>query len=380
MSVVIVDARHWQNQFDLRTGDKIDAVDSATTRMVRQVLADHPYPGDTNRDGNRWVTDTALDLIKGYGPQLVCLIYAQQYFAQRFTPLSEQQRRELIGEVFDEVGRLVKESGYTPLLVGTGNTVGLSGDMDLSALDGLAFTGRGSARYTGLHAPSERDLTYVAALPGVERVVARDEWVRMFPGTEYDDRRMPDYLMVNREGWIVRAAGTFMRQPLRVPACNPTIPVATSLGPVASITDIRALIEDRLERAPVALIILEGIGAQDFPLPFTHSANGVGWCCYEPGEDQCLTVTTGTHQIFAYPPGYRYYYEEGQQGDYPFSGYFREIPKHTLGADFQGKSIAVGNRSMFTHMVFGADISIECFSRNLYNQGCMAVLGNRVIS
>jgi hypothetical protein len=29
---------------------------------------------------------------------------------------------------------------------------------------------------------------------------------------------------------------------------------------------------------------------------------------------------------------------------------------------------------MFMHMVTGADISIECFSRNMFNQGTMAVI------
>lgn len=67
-----------------------------------------------------------------------------------------------------------------------------------------------------------------------------------------------------------------------------------------------------------------------------------------------------------------------EQTIFPFSGHFREIPPHTLGADFEGPSLAVGNRSMFTHMVFGADISVECFARNLFNQGCIAVLKERI--
>jgi hypothetical protein len=55
-------------------------------------------------------------------------------------------------------------------------------------------------------------------------------------------------------------------------------------------------------------------------------------------------------------------------------GYFLKVPEHTIGMDFPGKSIAVGNHSMFVHMVFGADICIECFARNLYNQGCLGVI------
>lgn len=29
---------------------------------------------------------------------------------------------------------------------------------------------------------------------------------------------------------------------------------------------------------------------------------------------------------------------------------------------------------MFMHMAAGADISVECFARNLYNQGTLAVI------
>jgi hypothetical protein len=56
------------------------------------------------------------------------------------------------------------------------------------------------------------------------------------------------------------------------------------------------------------------------------------------------------------------------------SGIFREIPEHTIGRRFAGRSAAVGSRSMLTHVAAGADISVECFARALYNHGVMAVL------
>ena len=77
------------------------------------------------------------------------------------------------------------------------------------------------------------------------------------------------------------------------------------------------------------------------------------WFYYEPGEAQYLTIMTGTHQVFAYPTGYKYHDDNYNNPDYPYSGYFKTIPEHTLGRDYRGKSIAVGNRSMLTHMVFG---------------------------
>ena len=70
MAQVIIDVRQWQNMFDLRTGEKLQQ-DSPTIRMMQGVLERHPYPGDTDLQSNRWVSETALDLIRVYEPRLV---------------------------------------------------------------------------------------------------------------------------------------------------------------------------------------------------------------------------------------------------------------------------------------------------------------------
>lgn len=377
MSIVIADARKWQNVFDLRSGEKFEAHDR-TIGMVRQVLGRHPYPGDVANASNRWVTETALDLIGEYRPELVFLNYSQQYFAQRFTPHSEPELRNLFAGVIAEVLRFIEETGYTPIIVGTGDMTDLKGELDLSTLDGLV-SANGGSRLAGLYTPSGRDLAIAASHPGIKRLVSRDEWTSLFPASRQERSRLPDYLMICREGWTVRAAGTPLRRPARVQSCNFVIPVATPLGSIASLTEVRDLIERNLGSHRIALIVLEGMGVNHFPLPYMPCGNGLDWYCYETGEGQYLTMTTGRQQIFAYPPGHRLSEETLTQRDFPFSGHFREIPEHTLGADFSGRSIAVGNRSMFTHMVFGADISIECFARNLYNQGSIAVMKKKIL-
>jgi len=122
------------------------------------------------------------------------------------------------------------------------------------------------------------------------------------------------------------------------------------------------------------LILVEGVGVREFRLPYTSCSNSKGWYAYEAGEAQYLTISTGRHQVFAYPAGYRAYLEDDESKQYPFSGYLSSIPSGTVGERFGGKSIAVGNRSMFMHTITGADIAIECFARNLSNQGCMGVI------
>jgi hypothetical protein len=374
MSLAIIDAREWQNMFDLRSGKKRDAR-GPIIRMVQEVLERRPYPGDIDAASNRWVTDSALDLIDKYHPQFAFLTFAQQHFAARYLPMSAEERAEMVSAVFEEVNRFVKESGFEYVVVGTGDMTPLLGVIDVSRLDGLAVLSHWSARYAGIYGPSAGDLKMLEAHPFMERIADKDEFFRLFDGGPAEALRVPDRLAVAKEGYTFKGAGATMRVPLMIPASGFRVPVSTALGPVQTITGIRGLIEGHLETRKVALIMLEGVGMRDFLWPASPCENGKGWYYYEPGDGQYLAITTGNHRrVFDYPPGYKYFDEPGQGREYPLSGYFRSIPGETMGSSFAGRSIAVGNKSMFMHMVAGADISVECFARNLYNQGTMAVI------
>ncbi|MBU3951434.1 MAG: hypothetical protein KJ658_04795, partial [Proteobacteria bacterium] len=146
MSLAIIDAREWQNQFDLETGQKKQDTDPLV-QMVSRVLHDNPYPGDVDKQANAWVTRTALDLIDGYHPDLVCLSYVQQFFANRHFDHPKQIREKMYGAAMGEAQKFIQTSGYTPVIVGTGGLVPLEGEMDLSGLDGLAICSNWSARY-----------------------------------------------------------------------------------------------------------------------------------------------------------------------------------------------------------------------------------------
>lgn len=49
---------------------------------------------------------------------------------------------------------------------------------------------------------------------------------------------------------------------------------------------------------------------------------------------------------------------------------------HIREQRLKGKSVAVGSRSILTHVhvAAGTDIAVECFARALYNHGVMAVV------
>ena len=378
MSLAIVDAREWQNQFDLETGQKRDE-NSPLVQMVSQVLRDNPYPGDVDERANAWVTKTALDLIKGYQPNLVCLSYVQQFFANRYFDHSPTERDQMNRAALAEAQNFIQTSGYTPVIVGTGGMTPLLGDIDLSGLDGLAISSNWSARYCGIHSPSQQDLAYLDSIESIERIVSQKEWIQLFqseqPEIEFHQALdlMPDFLVVAKQGYAFKTMGATLRKPVNLAENNFKIPVSTPLGQVADLRDIKGLIHSHLATHKIALILLEGVGQSYFPDTSFLCSNGPGWFCNEPGDAFYLTLSTGKHQPFAYPAGYRYF-DEAENVKFPFSGYMNKIPQNTLALDYPGKSIAVGNRSMFMHLVFGADIGVECFARNLFNQGCMGVV------
>ena len=250
----------------------------------------------------------------------------------------------------------------------------LAGEINLSGLEGLAISSHWSARYAGLHQPSERDLAYVRAQPQVERIVSRAEWIATFPGAAHDPARIPDYLALAREGWTFRTTGTSVRQVFRIPAASRLIPVATPLGTVE-----RTHGGARPDRRPPGSHADRAHhprrrGAQRLRDPARPVRQQRGLVLLRAGRRPTPHLDDRYPSGVCLPGGYRYADETDANPDYPYSGYFKRIPEHTLGRDFSGPSIAVGNHSMLTHMIFGTDIAIECFARNLYNQGCLGVI------
>ncbi len=373
MSMAIVDARGWQNAFELKTGEKI-SISGPLVEMVKGVLQRHAYPGDMNPKSNSWVSDTALDLIDGYHPRFVFLTYAAQYYSGRYTTMTKEMRAKMIADAFLEVDRFIRESGMSAIIVGTGDMTPLLGSIDVTRLDGLAICTHWSTRYAGLHEPSPADLQSLKDNPHIEKIIPGEEVVRLFGGTAQQALRVPEYLMLACKGYAFKTITDTKRTPVMIPSINFNIPLYAPGRTVETVTGIRQAVEKDLSEKNVALIVMEGVGLDDFPWPNEPCKNSVEWYYYEPGSAQYLTIMSGEHRVFDYPAGYKYYKELHETNDYPFSGYFKSIPQRTLAGAFPGKSIAVGNRSMFMHMVAGADIAVECFARNLYNQGTMAVI------
>ncbi|MCK5313440.1 MAG: hypothetical protein KAJ62_15095, partial [Desulfobacteraceae bacterium] len=317
MSLALIDAREWQNKFDLETGHKRND-NGPLVSMISKVLKDNPYPGDIDEKANQWVTKTALDLIEQYDPNLVCLSYAQQFFAHRHFDHSQEAQDKLFTSVMTEVHDFIEKSGYTPVIVGTGNMIPLKGEINLSGLDALAISSNWSARYCGLHAPSKKDLEFLNSLEDIEHIATKDEWINLFKSEEpdieiyHEEELMPDFLIMAKEGYGFKTMGNTLRKPVNIPGNNFKVPIYTLLGniddPIDNLRDIKDLILAGLnDHQKIALILVEGVGKTYFPDNTVLCNNGPGWFCNEPGDSFYLTLSTGKYQPFAYPAGYKYF-------------------------------------------------------------------------
>jgi hypothetical protein len=374
MEIGLIDVVEWQTAVDFRTG-RFTGVDHPRVDLAAEVLRAHPYPGDLIGAGDRWVTDAALDLNERYTPDFMLLIYANLYFPAVFSPLSEEERAVQIVQTFEQIEHFLNESGFAPVIVGLGDFVPFKEYVYLTDLDGEVVSGGMNPRYAGLNRATTSDLDRLAKRQGIARLVERDTFRAQFGGCQRFYDRFPEHLVVAEEGCIFRGPSSGARLLYRVSRHDQALPLHTSLGTAEAITDIAGLVLRALERERVALILVEGVGCESFPLSFQLISNALHWHTYSVGDSQYLALTTGKHFVeHPYPPGYRYYVDDGEDKLYPFSAVFTEMPPDTIGARFAGRSAAVGGRGILTHAVAGVDIAIECFVRALYNHGVMAVV------
>lgn len=373
MTLGVIDVVDWQTTLDLASGLPV-SVEHPLVSLAVELARQHPYPGDLVAGASRWVTDVALDLNERYGPELMLLGYANAYLAASFKPLSDADRAAHVREVFDEIQRFVDASGFSPIIVGLGGLVPLAGYVYVADLDGRAIAGGMTTRYAGLNQASPSDLAWLASHPGVERVMARDAFRAQFGGTEQFYNRFPDYVLAAKEGYLFRGVGSSARPTYAVPGFAQTIPLHTALGEASALTDLAELTLRALEHDKVALILVEGVGCESFPMPFCPISNACHWYCYAI-DGQYLAITTGKHFVERpYPPGYDYLPDDDENKPYPFSGILSELPPDALGRRWRGKSAAVGSRSILTHTAARADVTVECFARALYNHGVLAVV------
>ncbi|QSZ67689.1 hypothetical protein RJ40_09300 [Methanofollis aquaemaris] len=371
----ILDAVGWQTVFDLESGQEREA-DGPLCSIARKIQQDHPYPGDQEAGAMAWVTDTALGLTRRYSPELVLLNYANPFFLRTFSGLSREAWLGAVATAFVEAGRFIEESGFCPVVLGTGSLTPVMGRVDLSTIDGIENVTGPVPTYAAVDRPSTRDLKEIEEMDGIRWAMTKDEVVRQFRPCKEQAHRLPDLLLAAEQGWIFRGFGSVTRPVHAIPGLDREIPIHSDAGTIRTLPEIKPTVLRRLEEGDkVAFIIIEGVGTDNFLLPWTRCDNTFGEFIYPQGGEQYLAAMTGEHlNRQPHPPAYFHFREDDENKPYPFSGYFTALPERTLGGDWSGKSVAVGSRSTLTHLTTGADIALECYARNLYNFGTLAVV------
>lgn len=374
MEVALIDVVEWQTRVDSRTGQPVE-IQHPRLDIAAQVCAAHPYPGDLTMEGARWVTDTALDLCSRYAPDFFFLDYASLYLQSLFRPENEQEQASRVLSLFAEIQRFLDATGFEPVIVGLGGLMPFRGYIETTDLDGLVSAAGMNTRFAGLFAPSEHDLSKMARRDGVERLVSRQDFRAEFGGIEGFYATCPDYLVLAQAGYVFRGVNISCRTLYRLPRPEDCIPIYAHVGSGDKLTDVPGMVLQGLAHQKVALILVEAVGCDSFPLSYRPLSNNLHWYRYTMGPGQYLALTSGKHFVeYAYPPGYRLELYEDENAPYPFSGVFREMPDQTIGKRFRGKSAAVGNRSILTHLAAGTDIAVECFARGLYSHGVLAMV------
>lgn len=377
MSLGIIDVREWQVTVDFETGLK-KPIKNDRTEIAKKIITGKYYPGDMDDSGIEWVRKMAVELNEYYKPNFMFLNFAQPYFYSLYdSNFSYKRWNEIINSIFINIEMFIKETGFTPVIVGLGKMTDVKGYIDISTIKGLPISTNWSFQTAGLYNAHEEEIENIKNIPHVKRVVSKDEFLNNYKCSQSIKEKFPDYLLLAEEGYTFKGLQSGSRKIFKIPAINREIPIYNPLGKTKNIIDIRGTIEKTLPEKNIALIIIEGVGERDFLYDYKLCSNTMDFYSYENLENQYMAISTGKHMSELYlPPVHLYYEDEHELSKYPFSGGYNEMPQDTIGRIKNIKSAAVGTRGMVTHIAGGADICIECFSRTLYNFGTMAIIND----
>ena len=382
MNYAVLDVREWDITIDLERGTpitgEIPGPEKRRLQLARRLIKDHPYPGDFALESMEWVTDGALRLWKAYDPTFMFISYAQPQILGGVVDMTTADWRRLIDRQFQNVDRFLAESGFTPIIIGLGDLVPIEGYVDLSSWD--SYVRKPDRLYAGLYGlEDEDDFSRLTNTPGVERLISKEDFIANFGAGKDFARRLPDYLVIAKEGHTFKTMGGSPRMGLKTVARNWRIPVYTALDDaIQSIVDVNEVVLRNAGKERIALIVLDGIGIEDFQGPHELCANNFHWYTYSQGDDSYLALGTGKHfQFNDYPPGWLSFVEDPEDKRCPHDGYITRLVPDSIGSVLRKQGIssgAVGSRSTFTHLASGADICVECCCCDLYNYGTKAVI------
>lgn len=360
----LIDAIGWQNMVDFRTGNTIKHESDLVT-AVSKIIRDHRYPGEIKKESDNWVTDVALELNQLYSPDFIMLDYAQPHFKGVY---SEENDESFIKNSFKQIEKFLNETDFDPLILGLRDLTDIKGLINTEKLVMHGFS-TSAINYAQIYTSKKLNKKKFMNVEGIKKIMSKEDILNSMEGSEDFKDRLGDYVLEAKDGYYFKAIGGHARKTYRVGKKDKHIPVYTTLEYPEDITDIAGIIKRNIEKTKIALILVENAGFRNFPYPYKKCKNYFRDFIYTTPRQQYLAITSGLHfNQFGYPFACKLW----EKKEYLYTPYYMDIPENTIGRVIKKKSIAVGNRSIFTHATSGADISIEPYSRELIENGILA--------
>jgi len=320
--------------------------------FLAQLLAQYQFPGVVQLASTDWVTDIAMQLYDFYNPDYMFLSYATPYCSSLLDPRINKHWSSILNKVFESINKFISHTDYIPIIVGSGSTSICYGKIDLSPINGTVTTSGLSPVYAGVYGPSEADLEFLQETDSIQMVIPRHRLESTLEGKCSLFDNLPDYLLVSRRGYAFSHPGNQHCDLVNVNNRDNVIPI-NSPYKISKIHQVAPLIRKLIkqDKQKVALIVVEGVGCEEFPLDYWPVSNTYSWYTYVTGECQYFVLNSGLSVPYFHHP---------QLLNYNISSTHKKHHlNRLLGSDSNITSSAVSSRPQLLHICTGADIVIE---------------------
>jgi len=369
---------------DFYTGDIKNNIPPLAEKL-REISISHPYPGDLKEEGGLWVIGMASSLARLYDPHLMMMFIAQPLLLGLNLP-SDAQDRKYINCLFNALHSFMKEYNYIPIIIGMGGLTPLISLVDTGDLEGNVASSLWAYHHAGVYRAGSSDYEKLQKNSMIKHIISREEFASRYGITDQSYlAQFPDYHITAADNYAFDGIGGYERTLYRIPIQERYLPVYSGLTSPQNIVNIKKIVNDGLDSGKkIALILIEGVGSDDFPLPYSLCENYCDWYTYDQSINQYLAITTG-HPFYAnsFPPicDHQALRKKNEAQGSPYkTAFFADFPLDALGRRADIRSVAVGSRSVTTYACSGADISIECLCRNLATAGICSVFNTSKIN
>jgi hypothetical protein len=369
----IIDVREWQAVIDLATA-KPAVREAAFLKPLKKLAEKFPYPGDLEQNGIKWVTAAAEEIVNHYQPGWLFLSFTQPFFRGIYRPSSPEIKKDTAKLILEGIMDFARKHDFSPLIISSGDLIPLQGHIVIPGLKGILQSSSWSYKMAGVFKSESGDNELLNREPHIRSIVCRDDFINAYNLTdplylEY----LPDYLLIAEDGWSFMGIFSHNRILYNIEKYNFTLPVYSEIGPVNHIEEVCGLMKAALEQGKkVLLALVEGLDENDFCLPYRRVNNCRDWYSYA-GYNLYYTLVTGKpFYQHVLPPIYDHSIRRALPLRYPMSGPGNgAICEDSIGQKAGVPTAAVGSRSLVTHSIINADLTMECYTRAQANMGVL---------